>query len=290
MRRFRALLRTVAVFMAMTAPAASKPWTITESGTYVLTADHGPVGADFAKNGQLTSIEIRADHVLLDLNGKAIRCGSAPDGIRTIGVGAVERSHVTIRNGGIVGCVTGVNAAYGNGHVVEAVEFRDNLHVGLNLGFGQNNRVTACVFNRMAGYVGEDHVVALNGVGSRSLVEHNTFRNVARRAGTARQAVAILVADGDQSVLIRNNRLINEPDSDEIGIWLAEHSSAEVIDNEITGFGRGMLSAGWLRASGNRLTLRAAVPETIGIYTQRGYLFQNQISGFAVETLIPSVP
>jgi|SRR5579864_650467 len=98
------------------------PRTITTPGIYCFKASRNAAG---------DAITIKADNVVLDLNGHVLKGNGTGTGIQ-----AADRKNIAVRNGTITGFVTGVRlSSTGNetaqGYLVEHLLLEGNLNVGI---------------------------------------------------------------------------------------------------------------------------------------------------------------
>ena len=107
------------------------PTVITTSGIYCLKGDL------LTSMSSGIAIEIAANFVTLDLNGWRIGGGAAGTGTTAIGIHAINRRGITIRNGSIKGFLTGISLdgtpSTNTSHTVEAIRADGNLETGIYL-------------------------------------------------------------------------------------------------------------------------------------------------------------
>lgn len=124
------------------------PYTIVTSGVYCLTANYQPnlaVGA---------AITIDANEVVLDLNGHMI---SNLSGLATqaYGIYALNRSNLTVRNGGVMGFLIGVQIKAENGYGMSLSNVVEDMRAGYNYYQGINVEGKASVVrNNHVLYIG----------------------------------------------------------------------------------------------------------------------------------------
>lgn len=184
--------------------------------------------------GRARSIEITTSFVKLDLNGKTVNCSGGE-----IGIDAIARRWITVVNGRVTNCRAGINAPYASRGTFR--DLRGNHHIGINLSFGSGHTVAGDTFGDMSGWPGEAYAVGINGAGSGSTIERNTFDGI---EPVSSEGVGILVSDGERDVTITNNRLrVNNP-GDHIAIWIAERATVTTSHNTIEGYRRKVLNMG----------------------------------------------
>ena len=107
----------------------SLPAVISTQGTWCM-------DKDLATNvGSGTALSITTNNVILDCNDYKLGGLSAGTGSIATGVGAVDRSNITVRNCNIRGFLVGLalDGIVGGGHVVEGNRFDGNTFVGLRV-------------------------------------------------------------------------------------------------------------------------------------------------------------
>jgi hypothetical protein len=119
-------------------PGGTAPVVISQSGSYVL-------AGDLQVSGGLTCLRIQAHHVTLDLNGFQISRGDSSTG--PVGIEVDSALGVTIRNGMIAGCGTGIRCTAVTGDVlIEDVVVRNCVFTGIS-SEGRCTTVRRCVVN-----------------------------------------------------------------------------------------------------------------------------------------------
>lgn len=217
------------------------PFTISAPGTYCLKASL----ATAAVTGAAVSVE--SDDVLIDLKGFALDGPAVPTAF-TIGVRALDRRHVSVRNGTVRGFQVGVllqsTAVEPAFYSVERVRAIANTNVGLRVASAGSNVVrdnavlsTGGFDNAIPTCVGID----VSGAGSR--VEGNLISGlVACPAGGTRAAIQISSCLG---CLVQGNEALSGAvlaNSEGVQVLSAD---ALVVDNRLTRFSTGVLfSAG----------------------------------------------
>ena len=155
----------------------SVPYTISTSGVYCLARDFARV---FRENLD-AAITVKADHVVVDLNGFTLQAladasvpgpGPVPGATLAAGIHALDRSHVTVTNGTIRGFHRGVflegmgdGTAGEQGHVVEGVNADGNAHEGIVVeGSGSIVRANRVLGTGGGEGTGENHGIRVMGL------------------------------------------------------------------------------------------------------------------------------
>ena len=212
------------------------PATITVPGTYCLKTSL----STSAITGAAVSIE--SDDVTVDLKGFALDGPAVPTAF-TIGVRALERRHVTVRNGTVRGFQVGVllqsTAAEPAFFAVERVRAVENTNVGLRVaGAGHNvvrdNSVlsTGGFDNAIPACIGID----VTGAGSR--VENNLVSGlVACPSGGTRAAIQVSSCVG---CVVQGNELLSGTVLGSSEGVLVLSADVLVADNRVTRFATGL--------------------------------------------------
>lgn len=253
MKRFRRVLGAVAatslllipVLVINATPASAEPCDLTISSSYTLTDNiTGCAGV---------GIHITGSNLTLDLNGKTISCrpGLFGDGP---GISVMNQRNVTIRNGTVTQCDSGIYIEEGGGNLVTNVVLRDNIGHPRGLGiFGEGLQMYGSNDNRIignqvihngtfAGIVGYDsnrNTVSNNLVADNNIVQVNA-------AGQPRvmQDIGIwFIFIGDfvstaQNVITGNQVFRNGLDGIQVGTASVENA---VMGNNVVGNGFGQL-------------------------------------------------
>jgi hypothetical protein len=130
-----ALVTALCVFVVPSAGAettfcthiTSLPYVISAQGSYCLDRNLSTAQTSGA------AITVNADFVTIDLNGFKIGGGSAGLGTNAVGVYALNRKNVVIRNGNIRGFLYGIQLTGGisQAHVVEDLRLDENTFTGI---------------------------------------------------------------------------------------------------------------------------------------------------------------
>jgi hypothetical protein len=186
---------------------SSLPWTITTQGLHCFKWDLATSQASGA------AITIAANNVTLDLNGYKLGGLAAGPASTAIGIRAVDRQNVTIRNGTVRGFAFGIELAstggpaLSQGHVVEDVLADQNLIAGIR---AQGRGVV----------VRRNRVVATGGSAQGGV------------------PVGILVVGEGGRVL--DNELVGNGEENSVGVDLFDASDALALRNRISGFAIGI--------------------------------------------------
>ena len=238
-------------------PIQSLPATITTSGIYCLTSDlltNIPSG---------NAIEIAANFVTLDLNGWRMGGGAAGTATTAVGIHALDRRGITIRNGSIKGFLTGIsidgNASTSTSHLIDGIRADANMETGIFLSASnsivRNSQITntggstAATGNNKAGiYVNGGDSIAImdndidfvaggstNAGGiwcnaQNSVVSNNRIAHVS----SASAAVGVEV-DGYRS-FVRGNQISSLEGFATTGIYSSSNANQSVVsENQIVG-------------------------------------------------------
>ncbi len=233
------------------------PFTITAQGSYCLKQN---LNVNLASGNAIT---INAGNVSIDFNGFRINNQAPLATNEANGVYAVDRKHITLKNGFIRGFSLGIwlrefsgNAS--SGHLVELMKVADSGFAGIRVegdrSVIRNNRVLATgggplgtAFGIVLNYADEgsisDNIVSgLPEAGTnygvlvfnsdRVEVSGNNIRDV--DGGTIKQAIAVQFTD---NAIIVGNRLLNGPGTGSHGIFdLGDSENVACRDNEAAGF------------------------------------------------------
>ena len=181
--------------------------TISAPGTYCLATDV-IMAASFTSGNAIT---IAANYVTLDLRGHKVHGAAAGTATQAIGISAVGRRNVSVKNGTVWGFNIGISFLASSattiaGYLVEGVRAELNRKIGIQVG------------------------------GANSVVRHNVVANTGPWTGVGNQdAFAIrLVSDGGR--VLNNDVLTVTPGSASIGsgIELNACDDVLVVGNRIT--------------------------------------------------------
>ena len=153
------------------------------------------------------AIDIQTNNVILDLNGFKLGGLAAGLGTQTVGINALNRQNITIKNGTIRGFLTGI-LLFGasQGHVVEDIRADQNTLAGIDVrGAGtivRNNQVVATGGTTTLGVNADATGIEVVGAGPRVL-NNDVIDTVKQGTGIAR-GIYLLAATGGLAV---NNRI-----------------------------------------------------------------------------------
>jgi hypothetical protein len=199
--------------------APGYPVTLSEPGSYVLTASLVTTGAD-------TAIEITTDDVSLDLNGFAVECRlflSLPCSGGT-GIAGAGRDNVRLANGSVRGH-GGDGVVLGDGAHVEDVRIVDNLGDGLSV--GAEAVVGSCLArgNTGAGISAGDGSRVRDSVATRNDVGIVVGQGSTVSHSTARANTTLGIGASSGSTVVGNAA------SDNLGIGISVYMGSTVVDN-----------------------------------------------------------
>ncbi len=186
------------------------------------------------------AITVNANDVTIDFKGHKIDGSAAGAGTLTLGVSAVNRRGLTVRNGRIRGFFQGVQTT-GTGTVIEDLALDSNTNIGIYCDG------TACTVRRNNIWSTGGAVLPSPGVDSSFGIANysdggQTYENtVSSFLNLANQfPIAIQVGLGTGSI-VRSNRVIGPGSGQGIGISVANLGSAVLIaGNEIVSFQKGI--------------------------------------------------
>ena len=237
-------------------PTGAAEVTITVQGVYCLQANKVSSVID------TTLITIDVNNVTIDLNGFKLAGSGAGVSTTAVGILAVDRKNITIRNGIIRGFLRGIFLQGGtsSGHLVEDLLLDGNRFAGAQVeGSGhviRNNRVV----NTGSGSTGVTSRGILVNLASNSVVADNVVSSTSesdKAAGiTALSSMRIEVRDNtildtktatttrgidvrsSTDVTVIGNRILNAAGTGTTGIIDSDNASTGVIciDNTIAGF------------------------------------------------------
>jgi hypothetical protein len=180
---------------------ASLPTIITTQGVYCL---KGKLSTNITSGN---AIEIQAGNVVIDFNGFKLGNMAAGDGTEAIGVYALERKNIVLRNGSIRGFYYGAQlvGSGGSGHLVEDMRFDGNKYRGLRID------------------------------GANAVVRNNFFIDIG--GSTANLGVETIGIDWGSGVVVTNNIIsgVNAPSGPAYGIYMGTVDGGEISNNRIFG-------------------------------------------------------
>lgn len=228
----------------------SVPATISSQGVWCLDRN---VGTALSTGN---AVLIQANNVTIDCNHFKIGGLAAGDGTSTIGIRAINRRNVTVRNCNIRGFRTAIRLT-GGGALVEDNRLDHNTFAGIWVA-GDGNRVQRNAVFETGGVPTGSWAVGITG---QADVIDNVIDGVTA-TGTNRGAIGILTADGSGQVVrgnrvrglvatgvalaiaiepgtddvVAGNRLVAVPATTGYGILGQGTSSTFCKDNSVTGF------------------------------------------------------
>ena len=240
-------------------PIERLPYTITAQGSYRLTRNTStsqPSGA---------AITIASDFVTLDLGGFKVGGGAAGAGTTAVGIYALDRQNLTIRNGNVRGFQRAVllEGSRSRSHLVEGIRADENTLAGIDVtGAGsvvRRNHVVATGGTTAAGADADTFGIRLDGNEGRVL-DNDVADTLPVGGGTG---YAIYVANATAAVL-ENNRLGGPTAVASTGIFAASGSNVLVMGNRLTGVTSGVVFGAATGKFGRNLTSGVANPYSGG--------------------------
>jgi hypothetical protein len=295
----------IALLILTVRPAAAANVANVSCGDTISAPGYYTLAASCTCTGNGACITINADDVTLNLNNKTITCSPSnplpSTNATTFGVMASSLKNTTIlgsdpsvaiSTGKITGCFFGLHASYDQNLFVDRVNFSGNTYIGANTGYSTDVLLTRNTIDGISGYVGDDghngYAIAFNGCGTRCTLSSNIIKNVVVQpkaiAPVSGEGVGIILSSNSTSAVMSNNWLENANESGlNIGIWVADGSSATIEANSITGFWEAVSGSGSVQAKNNRLLMRnaSAHANSIGIYSANGCASNNLIVRYA---------
>jgi len=152
------------------------------------------------------AIDIQANNVILDLNGFKLGGLAAGPGTLAVGIHALNRQNITIKNGTVRGFLRGIQletSGTSQGHVVEGIRADQNTFVGIEVnGAGnivRNNQVVATAATAANGSA--DGILI---VGNGARVLNNDVINTTKQGSGTATGINF---NGATSALAVNNRI-----------------------------------------------------------------------------------
>jgi hypothetical protein len=222
------------------------PYVIEQSGNYIL-------GVNLTCNGSSGNcIEIKADHVTLDLKGYKLSSSSTELDRSIHGIYAKDRLHITIKNGMVDGFFFGIllqdkskDGIYMpefGWHTVENIVAMHNTFRGIRV-----EGLCNIVKNNRVAYTGGTTVfkdafpMGIESVGSNALIVDNQVFETYATEGIG-EAVGIDLLPGGDMNQLRGNLIANSkpPLIDSWGVWVSTNTWDLISDNIIYGYKHGM--------------------------------------------------
>jgi hypothetical protein len=216
------------------------PITITAQGRYCLNQNLSSTQTTGA------AITIETDFVELDLKGFKIGGGSAGTGTHAVGIYALNRKNITIKNGNVRGFLRGVfledssgTFSVSQGHVVQNVRADENTLAGIHVqGTGntiRGNQVVKTTGTTSLGANADTYGIRADGPGARVL-GNDVTDTIGVGSGLG---FAIYVASSTGTVIERN-RLGGTSAGANTGIRVASGADLLVATNRMAIFGTGI--------------------------------------------------
>jgi Right handed beta helix region len=212
------------------------PRTITVPGHYCLLYD---LATDVSHGAAIT---IAADDIVLDLGGRILDGSAAGPATEAVGIAAVGRSNITVRNGTVRGFFAGIqltDQAGSHGHVIEGVTAERNTSRGIEAE-GASLRIRG---NQVRQTGGSTSPLGTRAYGlllraPESMVLDNEITGT---IGSGSFVYGIWATGSDGST-IEGNRIENRalPAGYSFGILLPFSFDVLVVDNRITRFSEGV--------------------------------------------------
>ena len=243
----------------------SIPYTITQAGSYCLDRD-----LTMSSEDPGAAITIAASQVVLDLNSFTLANYPVhPRLTATNGIYALNRQHITVRNGTVRGFLRGVYLqgsfnGFNEEHLVEGIGADDNNYEGIAVeGSGtvvRNNRVLALPGSSLSG-LGEGRGIRVMGVAAQVL--DNQVFEVHGEPGTSR-AYGIYV--NSSYATVQGNRVANARELTELTIAIGIVApNVLVLDNRMSLFDQGLsFESGGSGKYRDNVTVSVATPYTGG--------------------------
>jgi glucose/arabinose dehydrogenase len=217
-------------------PIETVPFVITAQGSYRLTRNVSTSQASGA------AITIASDFVTLDLGGFKIGGGGVGAGTTTVGVYALDRRNLTIRNGSIRGFLGAIflEGASSAAHLVERIRADGNTQAGIVIeGAGsvvRRNQIMVTGGTTAFGANADTFGIRTDGVDVR-ILDNDVSDTVPVGSGTGYE----IFAENAASTVIEKNRVGNAAPVLSAGIFAASGANVLVMDNRLTGVTKGVV-------------------------------------------------
>jgi hypothetical protein len=218
-------------------PILRVPSTITHPGHYCLVRN---LSTDVSSGAAIT---IAADDVVLDLGGRILDGSAAGPATEAVGIGALGRSNLTIRNGIVRGFLAGIQLTddgTSHGHVIEEVTAERNTSRGIEAE-GAGLRISGNHVQLTGGSTSAlgDRAYGILLRAPESVVLDN---EVTGTTGSGRSFVYGIWATGSNGTTIEDNRVENKALAAfySFGILLPFSFDVLVSNNRITRFSEGV--------------------------------------------------
>ena len=217
----------------------SLPYVITVQGVYCFTRH---LSTNITTGN---AIEIQANNVTIDMNGYKLGGLAAGAGTNAVGIYAIQRKNITIRNGIIRGFFFGINLAdpppyiTSQGHVVRDILADQNLFVGIQaLGHGMTIRSNQVVDTGTLKITGHTNGISVWGRGNHVL-DNQVSTTTTTSTGNA---FGITLGDADNS-MVKDNRVsevVATGTGASYGIYMTSSNDVLVRNNMISAADNGV--------------------------------------------------
>jgi len=220
-------------------PITTLPTIITVQGIYCFT---GNLATSMATG---RAIDIRANNVVIDLNGRKLGGLAAGAGTLTTGIYAFQRKNITIRNGSIRGFHTAIFLddpppyTTSQSHLIEDIRADGNTFMAFGLrGLGIIVRRNQVVGTGGSTVSGDATGIQFDGPGAR-LLNNDISSTVATGTG---YAFAARIGEGDGAV-VEGNRIddVSSGTGFTFGLHISFSADVLVRENSITSVDKGVV-------------------------------------------------
>ena len=283
------LMLGVSAARAETTPCTaitSLPAVITVQGVYCFTAD--------LTTAQLSgsAIDIQTNNVTIDLNGHRLGGGAAGLGTRAIGIQALDRRFITVKNGTVRGFYVGVllsdstGPAYINssGYLIEGLRAEFNRAFGISVSGTGNIVRNNQVVNTGGSTVSTPSVEGINAQGPAARVLNNDVIATAPATLGTTAAIGVFVGWAPGSV-VEGNRIANTtcPSCSAVGVHVTTSDATAVSANRVSNASAVARSTGvYLTGSADALVSDnriARLATGINFASGSGSYMNNQVTG-----------
>jgi hypothetical protein len=208
---------------------SSLPATISAPGVYCLKSDL------MTSITTGSAISINSNFVTLDLNGWRLGGGAAGMGTQAIGIHALDRRGVTIRNGSVKGFWVGIflEGTLGTTNVVEGIRADGNTAMGLDIWSAdsiiRNNQVTNTGGSTLGNY---DDADGIHSAGSGNRILNNDVSGV---VASKENSYARGIYSGGVNTISAGNRISDIQSALSIVRGIQTSNAHVIADNQIVG-------------------------------------------------------
>jgi len=244
---------------ALFRPIEALPAVITAQGSYRLTRNLS------TSQGSGAAITINSDFVVLDLGGFKIGGGAAGPGTTTVGIYALDRRNVTVRNGNVRGFLKGVflEGSGSQAYLVERIRADENTLAGIHvMGRGnvvRRNQVAATGGTTVMGPDADTFGIVADGAGAR-VIDNDVVDTLPVGTGTG---YAVFVDNAGGTVLDKN-RAGNSTSVSSAGIFAASGAHVLVLGSRLTGLTSGVVFGSATGRYRDNITSGVTTPYTGG--------------------------